>query len=276
MAGKVDLDVLGVIENMSGFTTPDGERFTIFGEGGGQALADELDVPLLGTVPLQEALREHSDDGDAAGHRGAAGCRLDRDPRSGPRDHRHDPRRAAGDAGAVGADAGARRSSGATGSSTGTELPVDPGRRLSRRLPGKARARPSPRRGRPAGRSSATAASGQRVETVAVGREPDLGPASGRRLLAVAAGQGRDRAQLPLLPEDLVGEGGDLGHVDAGADDDPPPRAALAPRRRRRELACRGEDDRRVERLRRLLVREAGPLAHRPRARSAPSSSPGR
>src|SRR5215203_174091 len=46
MATKVDLEVLGVIENMSGFTTPDGERFTIFGEGGGQFLADELDVPL--------------------------------------------------------------------------------------------------------------------------------------------------------------------------------------------------------------------------------------
>ena len=52
MAAKVDLEVLGVIENMSGFTTPDGQRFTIFGEGGGQQLADELDVPLLGKVPL--------------------------------------------------------------------------------------------------------------------------------------------------------------------------------------------------------------------------------
>jgi len=63
MAGKVDLEVLGVIENMSGFTTPDGQRFTIFGEGGGQLLADELDVPLLGKVPLSEPLREHSDEG---------------------------------------------------------------------------------------------------------------------------------------------------------------------------------------------------------------------
>ncbi|HEX2435424.1 MAG TPA: Mrp/NBP35 family ATP-binding protein [Solirubrobacterales bacterium] len=63
MAAKVDLEVLGVIENMSGFTTPDGERFTIFGEGGGQRLADELDVPLLGKVPLQEELREHADSG---------------------------------------------------------------------------------------------------------------------------------------------------------------------------------------------------------------------
>jgi ATP-binding protein involved in chromosome partitioning len=63
MAAKVDLELLGVIENMSGFTTPDGERFTIFGEGGGQLLADELDVPLLGKVPLQEALREHADSG---------------------------------------------------------------------------------------------------------------------------------------------------------------------------------------------------------------------
>jgi ATP-binding protein involved in chromosome partitioning len=63
MAGKVDLEVLGVIENMSGFTTPDGQRFTIFGEGGGRQLADEVDVPLLGTVPLQEELRTHADEG---------------------------------------------------------------------------------------------------------------------------------------------------------------------------------------------------------------------
>jgi ATP-binding protein involved in chromosome partitioning len=52
-----------VIENMSSFTTPSGERFTIFGEGGGQALADELDVPLLGRVPLTMPLREHADSG---------------------------------------------------------------------------------------------------------------------------------------------------------------------------------------------------------------------
>jgi ATP-binding protein involved in chromosome partitioning len=63
MAAKVDLEVLGVIENMSGFTTPDGQRFTIFGEGGGQLLADDLDVPLLGKVPLSEELRAHADAG---------------------------------------------------------------------------------------------------------------------------------------------------------------------------------------------------------------------
>ena len=63
MAAKFDLELLGAIENMSGFTTPDGERFTIFGEGGGQLLADELDIPLLGKVPLSEALREHADAG---------------------------------------------------------------------------------------------------------------------------------------------------------------------------------------------------------------------
>src|SRR5213596_1639151 len=57
MAAKFDLQILGVVENMSGFTTPDGDRFAIFGEGGGQLLADELDVPLLGKIPLQEELR---------------------------------------------------------------------------------------------------------------------------------------------------------------------------------------------------------------------------
>ena len=63
MADKVDLEVMGVIENMSGFTTPTGETFSIFGEGGGKLLADELGVPLLGTIPLSEELREHADEG---------------------------------------------------------------------------------------------------------------------------------------------------------------------------------------------------------------------
>jgi ATP-binding protein involved in chromosome partitioning len=63
MAAKVDLEVMGVIENMSAFTGPDGERVAIFGEGGGQLLADELDVPLLAKVPLESDLREHSDEG---------------------------------------------------------------------------------------------------------------------------------------------------------------------------------------------------------------------
>jgi ATP-binding protein involved in chromosome partitioning len=63
MAAKVDLEVLGVIENMSAFTGPDGERVSIFGEGGGKLLADELDVPLMATVPLSTELREHADEG---------------------------------------------------------------------------------------------------------------------------------------------------------------------------------------------------------------------
>ena len=55
MAGKVSLEIAGIVENMAGFTTPSGERFAIFGEGGGQALADELDVPLLGKRPADDA-----------------------------------------------------------------------------------------------------------------------------------------------------------------------------------------------------------------------------
>lgn len=64
MAAKVDLEVMGIIENMAGFTTPEGETFSIFGEGGGQLLADELEVPLFGSVPLSEELREHADVGN--------------------------------------------------------------------------------------------------------------------------------------------------------------------------------------------------------------------
>ncbi|HEY0516064.1 MAG TPA: Mrp/NBP35 family ATP-binding protein [Solirubrobacteraceae bacterium] len=63
MADKVALEIAGVVENMSGFTTPSGERFAIFGEGGGRELADELDVPLFGTVPLTMPLREQADAG---------------------------------------------------------------------------------------------------------------------------------------------------------------------------------------------------------------------
>jgi ATP-binding protein involved in chromosome partitioning len=63
MANKVSLEIGAVIENMSGFTTPKGERYAIFGEGGGSELADELDVPLLANVPLTMPLREHADSG---------------------------------------------------------------------------------------------------------------------------------------------------------------------------------------------------------------------
>jgi ATP-binding protein involved in chromosome partitioning len=63
MAGKLKLEIAGVIENMSGFVTPGGERFQIFGEGGGQLLAEQLDVPLLAKIPLTMPLREQSDSG---------------------------------------------------------------------------------------------------------------------------------------------------------------------------------------------------------------------
>ena len=63
MATKLKLEVAGVIENMSGFVTPTGDRYQLFGEGGGQLLAEELDVPLLAKVPLTMSLREQSDAG---------------------------------------------------------------------------------------------------------------------------------------------------------------------------------------------------------------------
>ena len=63
MAQKVELPVIGVIENMAWFTGDDGKRYDIFGSGGGQELADRLGVPLLGQIPLVPALREGGDDG---------------------------------------------------------------------------------------------------------------------------------------------------------------------------------------------------------------------
>ena len=63
MAAKVNLPVRGIIENMSWFTGDDGKHYEIFGSGGGQELADELGVPLLGKLPLVPAVREGGDNG---------------------------------------------------------------------------------------------------------------------------------------------------------------------------------------------------------------------
>src|SRR5246127_1010127 len=63
MATKLKLEIAGVIENMSGFVTPNGERFQIFGEGGGQLLAEQLGVAVLAKIPLTMPLREQSDSG---------------------------------------------------------------------------------------------------------------------------------------------------------------------------------------------------------------------
>jgi ATP-binding protein involved in chromosome partitioning len=65
MFERVGVPVLGVVENMSGFTDPEsGRRFELFSSGGGQRLADEIGSPLLGTVPLQPQLAALADAGE--------------------------------------------------------------------------------------------------------------------------------------------------------------------------------------------------------------------
>jgi ATP-binding protein involved in chromosome partitioning len=65
MFERVGVPVLGVVENMSGFTDPQtGRRFELFSSGGGQRLADEIGAPLLGTVPLQPQLAALADAGE--------------------------------------------------------------------------------------------------------------------------------------------------------------------------------------------------------------------
>ncbi len=63
MAAKVNLKVNGVIENMSWFTGDDGKKYEIFGSGGGDELAQRIDVPLLGQIPLIPELRIGADTG---------------------------------------------------------------------------------------------------------------------------------------------------------------------------------------------------------------------
>jgi len=63
MFKKVNVPILGIVENMSYFTTPQGERVEIFGHGGGQAEAGRQNVPFLGEVPLFTEIREGGDRG---------------------------------------------------------------------------------------------------------------------------------------------------------------------------------------------------------------------
>jgi ATP-binding protein involved in chromosome partitioning len=63
MAKRSHMPIVGVVENMAGFTTDSGEHYAIFGEGGGEGLADDLGVPLLGSVPIDPLLASGGDEG---------------------------------------------------------------------------------------------------------------------------------------------------------------------------------------------------------------------
>jgi ATP-binding protein involved in chromosome partitioning len=63
MARRSYLPVVGVIENMSGFTAPDGTHYDLFGKGGGRELADDLGVPLIAQIPLDPLVVEGGDGG---------------------------------------------------------------------------------------------------------------------------------------------------------------------------------------------------------------------
>src|SRR5215510_11806554 len=64
MFQRLNVPVLGIVENMSYLVAPDtGARYAIFGEGGGKRLADEYGVPLLAQVPLDPAVRAGGDEG---------------------------------------------------------------------------------------------------------------------------------------------------------------------------------------------------------------------
>jgi ATP-binding protein involved in chromosome partitioning len=69
MFRKVHIPMLGMVENMSYFICPDcGKRYNIFGSGGAEKRAAELDVPFLGAVPINIGIRERGDAGETAGN----------------------------------------------------------------------------------------------------------------------------------------------------------------------------------------------------------------
>ena len=179
MAEKVHLEVKGVIENMSWFTGDDGTRYELFGGGGGQELADELGVPLLGQIPLlphaaRGRRRGQADHRRRARQRGRPGL-----PRAG----RADRRRAEAEEG----------------------LPArahDPLSRAARR----SRRRPTASDG---GARAAVAAVGGPVVVGAVGWWR-------RRRPVVGGGRGRRRAVVGGSVGGAVGGGGVVGGAVAG------------------------------------------------------------
>jgi ATP-binding protein involved in chromosome partitioning len=65
MCRKTNMRVLGAVENMSYLERPDGGREELFGSGGGEALAREVDVPLLAHIPFDPHLGAYADQGKA-------------------------------------------------------------------------------------------------------------------------------------------------------------------------------------------------------------------
>lgn len=88
MFEKVNVPILGIVENMSGFVTPEGVRIDIFGKGGGREEAARKGVPFLGEVPIFVEIREGGDKGepvvvaDPAGAPAAAFVAIARELRS--------------------------------------------------------------------------------------------------------------------------------------------------------------------------------------------------
>ncbi|GIU92594.1 MAG: hypothetical protein KatS3mg011_1500 [Acidimicrobiia bacterium] len=63
MARRSHMPIIGVVENMAGFVCEHGTTYRLFGEGGGRRLAEELNVPLLGSIPLDPAVVLGGDEG---------------------------------------------------------------------------------------------------------------------------------------------------------------------------------------------------------------------
>ena len=63
MAKRSFIPLLGVVENMSYFESNSGEKYNLFGEGGGEALSEKFGLPLLAKIPISEDTNNKADDG---------------------------------------------------------------------------------------------------------------------------------------------------------------------------------------------------------------------
>jgi len=64
MFQKTNVNILGIVENMSSFTSDDGKKHFIFGKSGAQKMSKNLDIDLLGTIPIEIGIREGGDNGE--------------------------------------------------------------------------------------------------------------------------------------------------------------------------------------------------------------------
>ena len=82
MFQQLEVEILGVVENMSFFIGDDGKEYDIFGRGGAEMMAQRLNIPFLGAIPISMQMRRNADDGTPSANYDAKAMGGDRIPKA--------------------------------------------------------------------------------------------------------------------------------------------------------------------------------------------------